>query len=853
MPSRCFKIVCVLVVCLTLPTSSVVAQAFSVSSVPVEVVSTDLVALAGKVEFTVSSGTTGSGIAVIAFSGATIANTAASGITVSDTCSGTATVSAVDQANGTVTIGVPAGCVVGNKVTLEGVRVDIAGSGLSSVVANMSATAGSGFGFLAGSTTVTVISAVADGLIVKSDSDTVLTYQENVFEITGKFFKVSEGFASSFGDSLTFGQTVATRIRIQVAGLPEGSKLTFPSSVTESVTGATLTAVDTSLLILPTTSGDTTITYKFGSAGSSNAKTETFEISYRLDVTIPPSEPAVVSLQASLFPFDSPNVPRFQSRYLPADEDLPLPEFDDFLPVLRAEGQFTGIAFTNPINLEVTLQLEAFGFDGVSVAGSDITNPTSLTLPALAQRAVLLEELFGSGINTAEVETIRARSRRSRTVSLFLLGDNSSTFLDGATTGQNPLKNFLFSDVAHQGTSPFTSVNIVNPSTSASVEVQMTLHSDSGTAVATETVTLVPGGTLSQNLNDLFGVDPSAFSGGYIRGAATGEVVAFESFGDTQALNVLNAQNPEARQETYHIPHFAVGAGFDTQWNLINTHPSQTAVMDIWALDDEGEALAGVTNPIEISLEPGEQMIFGMASSFGFSSQEFATGSLRVDVEKFFLGPFPSFPTLSGSIRFATEKLSASLPLLSSVQPGVIYPHVAQTPELFTGVAMVNTQAIPIKQTVEVFDQNGVSVGATTLTLAPGARKTALLEELVPVSDGQSGGYFRVRGVATRDVLFSGSHDGSNGSANLFNGALNFESMGIRRFIDIARNVTDGSEGVITNIEGSAISLALSGGDENTWEIGDQYEILDGAKPGAVCFALFGDLTGEFLSVIPAR
>jgi len=857
------RFVCFLVVFLPFFTSSALAQAFGVSSVPVQVISTDVVALAGKVQFTVSSGTAGAGFIVLAYGGVEISNTTSSGIAVSDTCgSGNASVSDVDQTNAKVIISIPSGCTVGETVSLDGVRLDVATSGASSVVANVSALPGAGFGFVAGGTTITVISGVTEGLIVKADSDTVLTYQNNVTEIPGQIFKVSEGFASSFGSSLTLGRTVETRIKIQVTGVPTDTTLTFPASVTESVTGATLTAVNSSLLTLPTASGDTTITYKFASAGTSEIKTETFEIPYRLDVAIPPSEPAVVSLQASLFPFDAPDIPRFLSRFLPANEDLPLPEFDDFLPVLRAEGQFTGIAFTNPMNLESTVQLEAFGLDGVSVTGSDIMNPTTLVLAALAQKAVLLEELFGSGISTAEVGTIRAQSRRSRAVSLFLLGDNSSTFLDGSTTGQDPLTNFLFPDVAHQGTSPVTSVNIVNPSSTSSVEVQLTLHSDAGTAVATsDTVTLAPGGTLSGDLTGLLGVDPSSLPGGYVRGTATGPVVAFESFGNTQALNVLNAQNPNARQETYHIPHFAVGvavgARYDTEINLINTHPSQTAVMDMWALDDDGVALAGVVNPVEISLEPGAQLILGMASSFGFSEQEFATGSLRIDVEAFFLGPIPSLPTLSGSIRFATERLSASLPLSSTLQPNALFPHVAQTAALFTGVAMVNTQATPVSQIVEVFSQSGVLVGSTTLTLAAGARKTALLAQLVPLSDGQSGGYFRVRGTAVRDVLFSGTHDGVNASANLvhFGRSTQFTSLGIRRFIDIVRNVTDGSEGVIAKIENNSITATLSGGtgSSNVWDSGDQYEILDGSKPGAVSFALFGDLAGEFLSVIPSQ
>jgi hypothetical protein len=166
---------------------------------------------------------------------------------------------------------------------------------------------------------------------------------------------------------------------------------------------------------------------------------------------------------------------------------------------------------------------------------------------------------------------------------------------------------------------------------------------------------------------------------------------------------------------------------------------------------------------------------------------------------------------------------------------------------------MVNSRTIPVKQTIEVFGEDGVLVGSTTLTLAAGARKTALLNELVPASDGRSGGYFRVRGTAKRDVLFSGTHDGANGATQLSDSERNFSDLGVRRFIDIARNLNDGSEGVISNVDGSAITLTLKGGSANKWDDGNQYEILDGEKPGVVVFALFGDLAGRFLSVIPAQ
>ena len=119
MPSPIWKIVRILCFLLVFPpllTSSALAQAFYVASVPVQVVSTDLVALTGKVEFTVNSGTTGAGVIVLAYDGVTISNTTLSGITISDTCgSGNAALLAVDQAKGLVKISSPSGCLPGEN------------------------------------------------------------------------------------------------------------------------------------------------------------------------------------------------------------------------------------------------------------------------------------------------------------------------------------------------------------------------------------------------------------------------------------------------------------------------------------------------------------------------------------------------------------------------------------------------------------------------------------------------------------------------------------------------------------------------------------------------------------------
>ena len=811
MPNPFLRVTCGFIISFMVLTSSLRAQVFQVSSTSVTVTDTALTALAGGLGFPLASGSTGTGSIFVIYNGAAISNTGSSGISVTGTGGlSAAALADVDQSAGKITISVPAGGTAGNQIVLNGVRLDIANSSASSVSADISSSQGAGFLFAAGSSSVLVIQDVQEGLKVEADSDTVFQYQGTALIKDDFDFQVSEGHATAFSGAVgTLGQTVATRVKIEVKGLPEGSTLTFPNSVSDSDTGATLTALDGSGLTLPTTAGDTAITYAFAGGASSSTEIDTFSIDYSLDVAVSPPEPAVVSLQATLSPAKAPDIPRFEARLVPSEEELPLPEFNEFVAALLSGGQLSGIALTNPTALELEVQLEAFGPAGESLGGSDISNPANLVLPALAQRAVVLEEVFGSGIDTVEIGTIRARTRRSRAVSLFFVGDDNGSVLDGATAGQDPLKNFILPNLAQDGLSPFTWVYLYNPSAS-SLEVELILYDDAGTSVAFETVVVPAGGTFSQDVADLMGVDPAGLSGGYIGGAATAEVVAFESFGNSQSLNVLKAQDPALRLETYRIPHFVVGSGFETELNLINVDPSRTAVMQVSAFDDQGTPLG--MGPVQVSLEPGGQAVLSLGSALGLSSQQLVGGSLRIDVEKVFTGPFGLVPFVIGSLRFKTALLSAALPLFSAARTSALYPHVAQTSGFFTGIAALNPEAGSVEVTVETFDGEGVLVGTTTITLTEGARKVALLKDLVPASDGRSGGYFRLRGTPVRDVLSSGSHEGSGDSARLFDGGGDFADIGIRLNRDLVRNLSDGSKGVITGINGNLLTATLSGG-----------------------------------------
>jgi len=79
----------------------------------------------------------------------------------------------------------------------------------------------------------------------------------------------------------------------------------------------------------------------------------------------------------------------------------------------------------------------------------------------------------------------------------------------------------------------------------------------------------------------------------------------------------------------------------------------------------------------------------------------------------------------------------------------------------------------------------------------------------------------------TRDILFSGTHDGATNNADLIDTGRDFTTLRIK-IGDIAKNVTDGSQGVITAIVSDTITATLAGGTDNDWDTSDVYNILDG-------------------------
>ena len=731
---------------------------FIVVSDPTEVAKTNRSALSGSLIFAVEAGTTGMGKIVIDY-GIPIEDPG----TISDDSG--AAIEETDLASGILTVRIPGGVSTREPITLSGVRFDMAATGVERVVANLRVAPGAGFVIRENHLSVEVISRVLPGLEVDLESDVVFILPANFFRPASLTLALKEGFPAAFSDNTgQFNHIVPTRVKIRVVGLPERVSVTFPDSVSSSASDATFDVLGGSETTLPTEDGDRSITYEFQKGRTSDIRVETFKFDYTVEMVTPDvestddspppekgpvvTEPTAVFLQATLAPGESeecngnPCVPRYQTEFVPPEDELPLPEFETYFPVSRRVGPLR-LRFTNRRDLDLTVRLEALSPAGSLASGTDIVNPAFVTVDRGDQVSVAVEEIFGSGILDVEIGTIAALTRRAEIGAIFLFGDEL-TFGDGGAASQPPRNRFLLPNISREGEEPFTIVHFSNPSEEADTEIQASLYDGAGEMVSSADRSLGPRGTISESAETFFAVDLEDFQDGYIRGDATGEgVVAFQTFGNEKTINHLAGQATSLRKHSYGVAHIGFGGGLETELNLINSDESKDAEFRVSVFDDRGQALLA---PADFVLEPRKQRVVDFSVLFGLSSAEVLTGSLEIELLNAFLGPFLVAPSINGSVRFKSVdgRYSATIPLFRVPDKDALYAHVAQDQGFFTGVAIKHRGRAPIDGTVEAFDASGHFVGAADFTLDPGARMVKLLFELIPETAGQRKGGFRV-------------------------------------------------------------------------------------------------------------
>ena len=196
-----------------------------------------------------------------------------------------------DLASGILTVRIPQGVSTHELITLEGVRFDMAATDVERVVANLRVAPGAGFAIRENHLSVEVISRVLPGLEVDLESDLVFILPDNFFRPASLTLALKEGFPAAFSvNTGQFNQNVPTRVQIRVVGLPEGVSVTFPDSVSSSASDATFDVLGGSETTLPTKDGDRSITYEFQKGRSSDIRVETFKFDYTVEVKTPDVE-----------------------------------------------------------------------------------------------------------------------------------------------------------------------------------------------------------------------------------------------------------------------------------------------------------------------------------------------------------------------------------------------------------------------------------------------------------------------------------------------------------------------------------------------------------------------------------
>ena len=356
------------------------------------------------------------------------------------------------------------------------------------------------------------------------------------------------------------------------------------------------------------------------------------------------------------------------------------------LPLFSGSQTATGMAVASDSDNAATLDFEALDVFGNLLNTG--TNPAQRQLLPGEQFALLDTDLFGQGNSQELAGWIDLGSDDSRFGSLFqILGPNQ---VDGTVPATVSSRTLYFSRI-HEGPESFrgqsatTLVSLVNPhQEECQIKLRYHAQSESGPAPAAEVIEILrvipPRGMIISTIRDLLG-QPA--SGGFLKVEVTrGEGVAGFEFLDLaggRSLVVLPAFS-HFRGRRLYSPQVAWGPSVFSDLNLINlTDQEQRALVSLVV-----EPRKSLGETALITLAPREQVTADVATLLGLEADKVTRdGSLRVHTSGGVIGDVISGDP--GSLNFA-----AGWPLIHTGWVRLLFSHLANTEEIFTGLAIDN-------------------------------------------------------------------------------------------------------------------------------------------------------------------
>ena len=409
-----------------------------------------------------------------------------------------------------------------------------------------------------------------------------------------------------------------------------------------------------------------------------------------------------------------------------------------FVPFYQADADaYLGLAVSNFGNTAANVQLTGYGSDGYPLAFP--TNPGSFFLEPKAQLARLAFQIFGIPIDTPQAGWVRVSGDVPDLGCLFQFGDYPSLSLDGSIAFTEPSRSLRFTRVfegqnAFRGQTASTFISISNPTAGPVIMTLNLLGPQANQTLAPQkTVSLPANGVFYGTVSQIFNPTLPVTSGWIDVQVTSGDgVVGFEllRFPDSPTFIGLNGISGGAPNLSYSAQLVEIPEDF-TNIKLINTGTLARTVT-LQAIADDGSSLV---SPATVHLEVGQSL---EQSASQLLNLDAGVGSLRVEAD----GPGIIGDVLIGDP--AGLKFAASSPLESRKFTQAVFSHIANGWNFWTGLAVLNPNTQTASITLDVYAMSGIKTGSTVLTLGPRQRLSRLLNQLLPVSDGQMGGYLKL-------------------------------------------------------------------------------------------------------------
>jgi len=415
-----------------------------------------------------------------------------------------------------------------------------------------------------------------------------------------------------------------------------------------------------------------------------------------------------------------------------------------YFPYLKTSPTiYTGFALANPDpNTPATARISARDPAGALLWSQDAIIPANLTLAGGTQMAQLERQIFNLPLDTDQSGSVTVGSDSSDLQGLFLTGNFSATFLDGAEAFTRGYSQLYFVDVL-QNANTSTGIHLMNIENVA-VTASLTLFDGDGNIRGGPIKRTIPAnGKIGESVSSLFGFSGELHSA-HVEASATEEALAgFELVSQPDEIQPgeifgLNALPLENAGSVLYSPQLAVGnlgLHFDTRLNIVNVGKSKTTVT-IEILDEDGQPL--VMGPQPVELLSGRQISLDVRSALGLRQGQ---GYMRVSAS--------AGGKLLGNVVFGNGdptmsalEFGASLPLFASGSQSLLFAHLVQGAGYYTGMAFLAPNGARV--TIEAFDSNGAAKGSASFELAPGQRLASMLNGLIPETNGQVGGYAKV-------------------------------------------------------------------------------------------------------------